>query len=67
MARLSNLDQTRVRVVKKGCTVSYHGLRMAVIKVRSGYLWGKPLNVFGKPVEGMPDVLERCSLVQVVA
>ena len=67
MAQFSNLDQTRTRVVKKGCTVSYYGLRMAVVKVRAGYCWATPLNVFGKPVEGMQQVLERCALVQVVS
>lgn len=65
--RLSNLDLTGRAVVKKGTTVSYYGLRMAVVKVSRGYCWATPLNVFGKPVEGMQQVLERCALVQVVA
>lgn len=66
-SKKSNLDSTGRAVVKKGVTVSYHGLRMSVVKVRAGYCWATPLNVFGKPVDGMQQVLERCALVQVVS
>jgi len=65
--RLSNLDSTGRAVIKKGAVVSYHGLRMSVIKVSRGYYWGVPLNVFGKVVPDVAPVLDRCAHVQVVA
>lgn len=65
--KLSNLDLNG-RLVKKGVTVSFHGLRYQVVKVRTGWLVGRFVS-FGL-VSGVPytrDDLLKCEQVQVVA
>jgi hypothetical protein len=36
MSGVSNLDKTRMRIVRKGVTCDYSGLRLRVQKVRCG-------------------------------
>lgn len=36
MSRASNLDKTRMRIVRKGCTVRMGSYRGRVIRVRTG-------------------------------
>lgn len=55
-------------MVRKGCVVSYGGLRLEVIKVRMGEFVGRKLS-FG-PVSGQlyqRDLRLKCESVQVVA
>lgn len=66
-ARLSNLSFDG-QVVRKGCVVSYGGLRLEVLKVRMGQFVGRKLS-FG-PVSGQlyqRDLRLKCESVQVVA
>lgn len=63
-SRKSNLDLNG-RIVKRGCTVSLHGYRGKVSRVRSGYLYpvaGSPLADLARRV----GVIE-CESVQVVS
>lgn len=65
--KLSNFDLNG-RVVRKGCVVSYGGLRLGVIKVRMGFLIGRKVS-FGV-VSGRlypRDLRLKCESVQVVA
>lgn len=62
----SNLDCTGMRIVKRGCVVSYHGLRCKVDRVRAGFFWGQTLDVMGRPVP-RATLAEACAHVQVVA
>ena len=39
----SNLDATGRRIIKKGCTVSYGGLRYVVARIRLGQIWAYPV------------------------
>ena len=64
--RLSNLALNGC-VVRKGCVVSYGGLRLEVVKVRMGVFVGRKLS-FG-PVSGQlyqRDLRLKCEAVQVV-
>lgn len=36
MSGVSNLDKTRMRIVRKGVTCDYSGLRLRVLRVRCG-------------------------------
>lgn len=63
--RLSNLDMNG-RLVKRGVTVSYCGLRYNVTKVNRGWMWGRYLRLSGfNPHE--PAERFMCEVVQVVA
>ena len=62
----SNLDLSRRRLVKRGCVVSYHGLRCKVDRVRLGFFWGVTLDVAGRPVPAAM-LAGSCHEVQVVA
>lgn len=61
---LSNLDCNN-RLVKRGCVVSYHGLRFQVHKVSRGWFWGRPVGRFGVDSSKLPSRL-MCETVQVV-
>lgn len=63
--RLSNLD-CNDRLVKRGVTVSYHGLRFQVSKVSRGWLWGLPVGCFGVTSRQVTARL-MCESVQVVS
>lgn len=65
--RLSNVALNGC-VVRKGCVVSYGGLRLEVVKVRMGVFVGRKLS-FGS-VSGQlyqRDLQLKCEAVQVVA
>jgi hypothetical protein len=62
--RLSNLDRNG-RLVKRGCVVSYHGIRYQVHKVSRGWFWGRRLHLNGVNPAELPDRL-LCEVVQVV-
>lgn len=65
--KLSNLDLNG-RVVRKGCVVSFGGLRLEVLKVRTGFFIGRKVS-FGV-VSGrlfQRDLRLKCESVQVVA
>lgn len=64
-ARLSNLDSSRTRVVKRGCTVARDAFHYRVDRVRTGYCTVTPLDAFGKPKSGFAVL--PCAAVQVVA
>ena len=65
--RLSNISLNGC-LVRKGCVVSYGGLRLEVLKVRMGVFVGRKLS-FG-PVSGQlyqRDLRLKCESVQVVS
>lgn len=62
----SNLDLSGRRVVKRGCVVSYHGLRCKVDRVRLGFFWGRIVDVIGQPIQNA-TFSDACARVQVVA
>jgi len=62
----SNLDSTRTRIVKRGCVVSYSGLRYEVQRVRLGRWSGVGLDAYGRNHHG-DHLSGPCSTVQVVA
>ena len=64
--RLSNLDLNG-KLVKKGVTVSYHGLRFLVTKVNRGHCYGKLVTVKGINPFSDPSQRFRCESLQVVA
>ncbi len=61
----SNLDSTRMRIVKRGSVVSYHGLRIRVVRVRLGYFWGQTISTHYSA--GSSDFHGHTRHVQVVA
>ncbi len=62
--RLSNLDRNN-RLVKRGCVVSYHGMRFQVHTVSRGWFWGRRVHLNGVNPAELPDRL-LCEVVQVV-
>lgn len=66
VSTLSNLDFTRMRIVKRGCVVSYHGLRCKVERVRQGHFWGHTVDMSGRP-HANSTLAGECRHVQVVA
>ncbi len=62
----SNLDSTRMRIVKRGSVVSYHGLRARVQRVRLGFFWASTLDISGRAIN-RADFHGRCRHVQVIA
>lgn len=63
--RLSNLD-INGRLVKRGCIVSWHGLRYQVVRVRMGRCVGAEISPWGVPRREARTRLV-CESVQVVA
>jgi hypothetical protein len=63
--RKSNLGLNG-RLVKRGVTVSFHGIRYLVTKVNRGYLYGKPMTIFGVHYPGAVSERLPCESVQVV-
>jgi len=60
---LSNLDMTRMRIVKRGALVSWHGFRFYVSRVRAGTCYPTfPIELVDKTIRFLP-----CNSVQVVA
>jgi len=64
--RLSNLDSSGFRIVRKGSLVSYGGLRLRVWEVRTGYLIGYPVAIDGTERRSEYETLS-CHCVQVLA
>lgn len=64
--RLSNLDLNG-RLVKRGVTVSSHGLRFLVVSVNRGWAHGRYLNAWGQHPDGKTTTRLCCESVQVVA
>lgn len=60
MSALSNLDKTRMRIVRKGCTVRMGSYRGRVVRVRTGHA------VVDWAGGGKGDC-KACSLLEVVA
>jgi hypothetical protein len=60
MTRASNLDLTRMRIVRKGCTVRMGSYRGRVIRVRTG-------NAIVDWAGGGKGDCKACSLLEVVA
>lgn len=63
--KLSNLDRNG-KLVKRGLTVSYHGLRYVVVKVRAGRFVGRVASVQVGKLYEREDRL-TCEAVQIVA
>jgi len=62
----SNLDLSRVRIVKSSLTVSITGgFHYRVIRVRLGYCWCSPLDAFGHVNRAVVHRF-NCSVVRVV-
>lgn len=63
--RLSNLDLNG-KLVKRGVTVSHHGLRFLVTKVSRGWFYGQRFDAWGHAY-GLSRSRLQCEQVQVVA
>jgi hypothetical protein len=64
--RRSNLDLNG-RLVKRGLTISFHGLRYLVSKTNRGYCYCKVVSVSGRVHVNTLLVMYPCESVQVVA
>lgn len=65
-SRLSNLDSTRMRLVRKGCRVAFESRHYLVTRVRLGEVYMVPVNAFGT-VQPHAATRRPCAVVQVVA